>query len=205
MALSTYADFATALADHFIPARIAADREAKMRARIFLYSHLFGPFIGSAVPLAIFAFDAAADYRAAVLFASILSFWIFPFALKHTGAYRTLAFISIQNLIFAILWSCYCYGGVRSPTLAWVLTIPLLAFLYIGPSSRLRLALAGHFVVSALFFVGVNELFEPPPLTMLPVAIQALGLVSTTAAALYVAMMALFYANALASQVELKA
>jgi signal transduction histidine kinase len=94
---------------------------------------------------------------------------------------------------------------VRSPTLAGVLTIPLLSFLYIGPSSRLRLAVMAQFVVSALIFVGVNKLFEPPPLTMLPVAIQALGLVSTTAAALYVAMMALFYANALASQVELKA
>ena len=36
------------------------------------------------------------------------------------------------------------------------------------------------------------------------VATESLGLVSTTAAALYVAMMALFYATALASQVELK-
>ena len=139
-----------------------------------------------------------------MLFASILSFWIFPIALKYTGAYRTLAFISIQNLIFAILWSCYCYGGVGSPTLAWVLTIPLLSFLYIGPSLRLRVALAGQFIVSALIFFGVNEFFEPPPLTMSMVALQALGLISTIAAALYVVMMALFYANALASQVELK-
>jgi signal transduction histidine kinase len=55
-----------------------------------------------------------------------------------------------------------------------------------------------------LIFFGVNQLFDAPAVTMSPVAIQALGLVSTTAAALYVAMMALFYANALASQIELK-
>jgi signal transduction histidine kinase len=47
-------------------------------------------------------------------------------------------------------------------------------------------------------------LFPPPPVTMSLVATESLGIVSTTAAALYVAMMALFYANALASQVELK-
>ncbi len=205
MALTKYADYATQIADYFIPPSLAADREAKKRARIFLYSHLFGPFIGSAVPLAVFAFDSGADYKAAVLLASILSFWVYPFLLKYTAAYRTLSFVSIQTLIFAILWSCYCYGGVRSPTLAWALNIPLLAFLYVGPSSRLRVAVAAQFAISALIFFGANEFFEPPPLTMSPIAIQALGLISTIAAALYVIMMALFYANALASQVELKA
>ncbi len=204
MALSKYVDYATQLADYFIPASLASDRDAKKLARIFLYSHIFGPFIGSTVPLAIFVFEGAVDYKSILLLGSILCFWIFPFLLKYTGAYRTLAFVSVQNLIFCILWSCYCYGGVRSPTLAWVLTIPLLAFLYIGPSTRLRLALSVQFIVSALIFLGVNQLFAAPSVAMSPVAIQALGLVSTTAATLYVVMMALFYANALASQVELK-
>ena len=204
MALSKYVDYATQLADYFIPASLASDRDAKKLARIFLYSHIFGPFIGSTVPLAIFVFEGAVDFKSILLLASILCFWIFPFLLKYTGAYRTLSFVSVQNLIFCILWSCYCYGGVRSPTLAWVLTIPLLAFLYIGPSMRLRLALAVQFIVSGLIFFGVNEFFQAPPVAMAPVAIQALGLVSTIAAALYVAMMALFYANALASQIELK-
>src|SRR5947199_319011 len=84
------------------------------------------------------------------------------------------------------------------PSLAWMLNIPLLAFLYIGPSSRQRLALAAQFTTSALIFFAANKYFVPPPLTMSPIAFQALGLVSTTAAALYVVMMALFYANALA-------
>ena len=205
MALSKYFDYATQLADYFIPPEIAADRESTKLARIFLYSHIFGPFIGSTVPLAIYAVEGSSDPKAAVLLGSILAFWLFPFLLKYTGAYRTLSFLSIQNLIFCILWSCYCYGGVRSPTLAWVLTIPLLAFLYIGPSTRLRLLLAIQFAASGMVFLTVNEVFTPPPVNMAPVAIQALGMVSTTAAALYVAMMALFYANALASQVELKA
>jgi signal transduction histidine kinase len=204
MAIAKFVDYATRLADIFIPANIAADREAKKLARIFLYSHIFGPFIGSTVPLAIYIFDSRPDYRAAVLLVSILSFWMFPFALKYTSAYRTLAIISIQNLIFCILWSCYCYGEVRSPTLAWLLTVPLLSFLYVGPSTRMRLLVICQFAVSAEIFYLVNQYFPPPPVTMSLVATEWLGLVSTTAAALYVAMMALFYANALASQVELK-
>ena len=204
MALSKFVDSATQLADYFIPASVAADPEGKKLARIFLYSHIFGPFIGSTVPLAIYAVEGSADYKSELLFASILSFWVYPFLLKYTSAYRTLSFVSIQNLIFCILWSCYCYGGVRSPTLAWVLTIPLLAFLYIGSSTRLRMLLAAQFLLNGVLFFVVNEVFTPPTVAMSPVAIQALGLVSTSAAALYVAMMALFYANALASQVELK-
>lgn len=34
---------------------------------------------------------------------------------------------SVENLIFAILRSCYFHGGILSPTLPWTLTIPLLA------------------------------------------------------------------------------
>jgi len=205
MAFSKFADYATRLADYFIPASIAADREAKKLARIFLYSHIFGPFIGVTVPLAIYMLDSRPDYRETIILGSILCFWIFPFLLKYTSAYKTLSTLSIQNLISCILVGCYFYGGVRSPMLAWLLTIPLLSFLYVGPSRRMRLCLIGQFAANAVIFYWAHMVFPPPPATMSLVATESLGLVSTTAAALYVAMMALFYATALASQVELKA
>ncbi len=204
MAFSKFVDYSTRLADYFIPASIAADREAKKLARIFLYSHIFGPFIGVTVPLAIYALDTRPDYREFLILASILCFWIFPFLLKYTGAYKTLSTLSIQNLISCILVGCYFYGGVRSPMLAWLLTIPLLSFLYVGPSRRMRLALIGQFAANAIIFYWAHMLFPPPQQTMSLVATELLGLVSTTAASVYVGMMALFYATALASQVELK-
>ena len=64
------------------------------------------------MPGALFFLDPTPGYPVAVLAASITSFWIFPFLLKAIGRYNLLAFISIQNLIFCILWSCYYYGGV---------------------------------------------------------------------------------------------
>ena len=118
--------------------------------------------------------------------------------------YNPLALVSIENLIFCILWSCYFYGGVTSPTLAWVLVIPLLAFFYLGSSSKLRLIVEAMFVVNMAIF-GLFYFFGFHVNNSLPVAaMQGLGLVSTTAAALYVAMMALYYAKIQASHSELE-
>ena len=113
---------------YFIPPDILANREACKRAHVFLISHILGPFIGNVVPGTLYFIDPSAGFDVAILSLSITAFWIFPFLLRAGVRYNTLALVSIQNLIFCILWSCYFYGGVTSPTLAWVVTIPLLAF-----------------------------------------------------------------------------
>lgn len=189
--------------DWFIPADIGRDREMRKQCRLFLISHLFGPFIGNTVPLALYLFDPTPGPQVVLLAISITGFWVFPFVLRAYGHYNTLALLSIQNLIFCILWSCYFYGGVTSPTLPWVLTIPLLAFFYIGQSPSLRLIVLGMFGANlALFFVLYSTVYQPIS-HLLFEALQGLGIISTIAASLYVAMMALFYAKALASHAEL--
>src|SRR3712207_2576285 len=147
------------LVDWFIPAELAGDREGRKQARMFLISHLFGPFIGNVVPAALYVLDPTPGFDVAVLAASITAFWAFPFILRAVGRYNLLVLLSIQNLIFCILWSCFFYGGVSSPTLPWVLTIPLLAFFYLGTDSTLRLTVLGLFAVnlagfSALYLLG---------------------------------------------------
>lgn len=192
------------LANYFIPARIAADRDTRNRAHVFLISHILGPFIGNVVPISIYLLDPAPGYDVAVLAASITLFWVFPFILRAGAPYNTLALVSIENLIFCILWSCYFYGGVTSPTLAWVLVIPLLAFFYLGSSGKLRaivmLMFAANVAVFSLFYSHGFEINNKLPVA----AMQGLGLVSTTAASIYVAMMALYYAKIQASQGELE-
>jgi signal transduction histidine kinase len=193
------------LVNYFIPPEIMADREARKRANVFLISHLLGPFIGNVVPGTIYFIDPTPGYQVFVLAISITSFWVFPFLLKARVPYNPLALASVQNLIFCILWSCYFYGGVTSPTLAWVLTIPLLAFFYLGSSARLRMIVIGLFVVNLAIFVGFYQDEYPPSNGDLPAAaMQGLGLISTIAAAIYVAMMALYYAKVQTSQGELE-
>jgi signal transduction histidine kinase len=192
------------LVNYFIPPDIAADRDTRNRAHVFLVSHILGPFIGNVVPITIFVLDPSPGYDVAVLAVSITAFWVFPFLLRAGVPYNPLALVSIENLIFCIFWSCYFYGGVTSPTLAWVLVIPLLAFFYLGSSSSLRLIVMAMFTVNVAIF-GFFHFFGFEINNKLPVAaMQGLGLVSTTAAALYVAMMALYYAKVLASQGELE-
>jgi signal transduction histidine kinase len=192
------------LVNYFIPPEVAADRDARNRAHVFLVSHILGPFIGNVVPIALYVLDPAPGYEIAVLAISITAFWIFPFLLRAGAPYNPLALVSIQNLIFCILWSCYFYGGVTSPTLPWVLVIPLLAFFYLGSSKSLRLIVMAMFAANLAAFSSFY-LFGYPIKNDLPVAaMQGLGLVSTTAASLYVAMMALYYAKIQASQTELE-
>jgi signal transduction histidine kinase len=193
------------LVEWFIPPAIAADKDRRRQARMFLISHLLGPFIGNTVPLALYIFDPRPGFDVVVLAASITGFWIFPPVLRATARYELLALISIQNLIFCILWSCYFYGGVMSPTLPWVLTIPLLAFFYVGDSAPMRLAVLTMFGVNFAIFCGLYAFVHAPQPSITAAAMQGLGLISTIAAALYVTMMAVYYARALASQMELEA
>src|SRR6476620_3093073 len=193
------------LVNYFIPPEIMADREARKRANVFLMSHILGPFIGSVVPGTIYFIDPDPGYQVAVLAVSITSFWVFPFLLKARVPYNLLALVSVQNLIFCILWSCYFYDGVTSPTLAWVLTIPLLAFFYLGSSASLRMIVIGMFVVNLAIFAGFYRYGYQPVKSELPTAaMQGFGLISTIAAAIYVAMMALYYAKVQTSQGELE-
>ena len=204
-AFSAFVTLLDRLVNFFIPEKIAAKREISQRAHVFLVSHILGPFIGNVVPIAIYMIDPAPGYDVAVLAISITSFWVFPFLLKAGVPYYMLALASIENLIFCIFWSCYFYGGLTSPTLPWVLTIPLLAFFYLGSAPQLRFGVMTMFAANVGIFVWFYVTSDSERARLPVDAMQALGLVSTTAAALYVTMMALYYAKILASQSELEA
>jgi signal transduction histidine kinase len=189
--------------DWFIPADIAREREQRHCARMFLVSHVFGPFLGNILPLYLLVTGFERDYRLAVFFASITVFWAFPFALRAFGRYRLLVILSVQNLIFTIFWACFNYGGVSSPFLPWVLTIPLLAFFYVGRATWMIWVLP---TLIALNSLGFSVLYLAgggyPPVDL--VSLHVLGLLSIVSASCYVSMMALYYASVLSSQVELE-
>src|SRR3954453_9346267 len=98
--LSTAGRRLNAFVDYFIPVQMAADREMRQQARMFLFSHLFGPFVGNVVPAAIYVLDPHPTYDVLVLAVAITSFWIFPFALRMLGRYNVMVVLSVQNLIF---------------------------------------------------------------------------------------------------------
>jgi len=190
--------------DWFIPAGVKENAELLQRARMFLISHLFGPFLGHTITVYLYIIDPAPNYALWVLAASISLFLCFPFALKWTGWYNTLAVLSVQNLIFAILWGCYHYGGLSSPFLPWLLTVPLLAFFYLGSAAKQRLLvlslLAFNFSGFYVAYAQGHSFPEHIPLSEL----SGIGIISTLCAAVYVSIMALYYGNVVASQSELE-
>jgi signal transduction histidine kinase/CheY-like chemotaxis protein len=192
------------LLDWFIPPAVKADREMVQPARMFLISHLFGPFMANTIVIYLYVIDPTPGLGLAVLAAALNCFWAFPFALKYLGHYHLLAMLSVENLIFSILWGSYHYGGVSSPFLPWLLVVPLLAFFYLGPATLLRLAalllLAVNFGFFYLSYAFGHSFPEHVPLS----ALTGIGLISTLCSAVYVSMMALSYANTVANQSELE-
>jgi signal transduction histidine kinase len=195
---------AMAFVDSFIPAGVEYRADQIRDFRVFLISHVFGPFLGSSVPIALYLLDPTPDYTVAVLALSIWAFWIFPPLLKAFGHYEVLVLVSVQNLNFCILWSCFFYGGVASPTLPWVLVIPLLGFFYLGSSARMRLIVLGQFALNVVAFSLLYTIMPPAGHDLPEAAVQFLGLTSTAAASIYVAMMAVYYARVLSGQAELE-
>ena len=192
------------LLDWFLPPALGTSRETQQPARMFLISHIFGPFLGHTITIYLYLLDPHPDYALWVLAASITAFWAFPFALKLTGAYTPLVLISVQNLIFAVLWGAYHYGGVSSPFLPWLPVVPLLALFYLGLARGPRLIVFGMIAVNlTLFYVlyaSGGSFPEHVPLT----ALAGIGIVSIFCAAVYVSMMAFSYAHVVADQSDLE-
>ena len=192
------------LLDWFIPPALKADREMVQPARMFLISHLFGPFMANTIVIYLYVIDPMPGTSLAVLAMSLNAFWAFPFALKYLGHYQLLAMLSVENLIFSIFWGCYHYGGVSSPFLPWLLVVPLLAFWYLGPATLLRLLALLLIAVNFGFFYLSSALGHSFPEHVPLSALTGIGLISTLCSAVYVSMMALSYANTVANQSELE-
>lgn len=191
-----------AVVDWFIPEHLRQSRDVLHAVRMFLFSHLFGPFLGHTISLSMLYVGGRADLSWWILFLSISAFWLYPIVLRLTGWYIPLALGSIQNLMFCIFWGCYQYGGISSPIMPWLVTVPLLAFFYLpGRSTRIMvgaLIVANLGIFYALYsIVGFHE-------TVVLHGLAVLGLISTLCASAYISMMALYFASIVYSQGELE-
>ena len=191
-----------AFVDSFIPARLRQSRNTLHGVRMFLFSHIFGPFLGNTITLSMLYLGGDADLSWWILFLALSGFWVFPILLRLTGWYVPLALLSIQDLLFCIFWGSYQYGGISSPILPWLVTAPLLAFFYL-PERSTRIIVAVQIVANLALFYGVYAagwLPESEPSHGLVI----LGLISTFCASVYVSMMAIYFANIVYSHGELE-
>jgi signal transduction histidine kinase/CheY-like chemotaxis protein len=186
--------------DMFMPDRFRGDVLSERRVRMFLISHIFGPVISHPITIFLMFFDPNPWPHVPILGASITLFWVFLFAIKYFPIkYETLALLSVQNLIFAILWGSYHYGGGSSPFLMWLLIVPLLAFFYLGSTSFTRLAVIAEIGLSMLAFY-LSYLSGGFPVHIPLENLATIGILSAVLSSAYVFMMAIYYANIIDSQ-----
>lgn len=191
-----------AAVDWFIPAELKQSPGALQAVRMFLFSHLIGPILGHTITLSMLFLRGEADAAWWVLFLAITAFWPFAFVLRLTGWYVPLALLSIQNLMFCIFWGCYQYGGMSSPIMPWLVTVPLLGFFYL-PGRSTRIAVGALIVANLAVFYGLYDVVGFRE-TVAPEGLVILGLISTCCASAYVSMMALYFASIVYSQGELE-
>src|SRR5690348_13661526 len=97
MALAPPSDAAI---DWFIPDTLRVDAATLGRARIFVFSHLFGPTLGQSISVYLWILDPHPGFAYWVIVGLITSFWLLPFALKFTGRLVPLAFLTVEDLTF---------------------------------------------------------------------------------------------------------
>jgi signal transduction histidine kinase len=188
--------------DWFIPEHLKQSRDLLQAVRMFLFSHLFGPFLGLTICLSMLFVGGQADLSWWIFFAAVTAFWPFALVLRLTGWYVPLALVSIENLMFCIFWGCYQYGGISSPIMPWLVTVPLLAFFYL-PERSTRIIVALLIVANLALFYAVYSAMGFRE-TVAPHGLVVLGLISTLCASVYVSMMALYFASIVFSQGELE-
>ncbi|MGH7487267.1 MAG: hypothetical protein ACREMY_16960, partial [bacterium] len=197
--LTNFTTRLNASVDWFIPEHLKQSRNMLQAVRMFLFSHLFGPLLGHTISLSMLYIGGQADLSWWILFLAITAFWPFAIVLRLTGWYVPLALISIENLLFCIFWGCYQYGGMTSPIMPWLVTVPLLAFFYL-PERSTRIMVTVLIVANLVLFYGVYSTMGFRETAAAPHGLVLLGLVSTLCASVYVSMMALYFASIVYSQ-----
>jgi signal transduction histidine kinase len=187
--------------DYYIPGEMQVNPEAHRRSRMFMLSHVFGPFLGSSIPIYLMITGISRDYRVFIFLISVLSFWVYPLLLRATGRYQLLSFVSVQNLIFCVLWACYSFGAMSSPFIPWILMFPLLAFLYLPPAGWVRNVLLVQIYGSlGIFLAMVISGYHFPAVKIAD--LEVIGMISMAAVAVYFSMMSLYFAKMFQEQRE---
>lgn len=184
------------------PAIEADDGSDRQHVRIFVLSHMTGPFIGLALSAFLLLLGFPVDARLGGFTFLVCLFWAYPVALALGASYRVASLASLQHLVFTIFWASHGYGGLTSPFLLWLAIVPLLAFLYSAPRIRLWLTLLAMMGAATCLFAIFVEFVLPPPIGDAE-ALRWLALVSLLSAAAYVAMMAVYFGQLLNSRNEL--
>lgn len=187
--------------DWFVPAELQRSTATLWRGRIFVISHILGPFSAIAILGYLYRALTVHDWVYWTLCVLCGSFWTLPLALKLTRNLTKPALFSFCVLTFISVFGSFFFGGVSSPFLPWFLTAQMLGFFYLSDRPLLVLGIIGFHLAafSAAYFMN-GSFPERVPLSDL----STVGMISVCAATLYNSMMAIYYAYVMVAQSALQ-
>jgi signal transduction histidine kinase len=187
--------------DWFVPAELQRSTATHWRARIFVISHVLGPFSAVAILGYLYRVLAVHDWVFWVLCVLCGSFWTLPFVLKLARNLFKPALYSFFVLTVISVFGSFFYGGVSSPFLPWFLTAQMLGFFYLSDRPRLVLGIIG---ASLAAFSAAYLVMGSFPVRVPVRELSTVGMISVCAATIYNSMMAIYYAYVMVAQSALQ-
>ena len=187
--------------DWFVPAELQKSTATLWRARIFVISHLVGPF--SAVAILGYLYRVMPEHDGVFWTLCVMcgSFWALPFALKLARDLYKPALFSFCVLTSVSVIGSFFYGGVSSPFLPWFLTAQMLGFFYLSDRPFMVLGIIGaNLAAFSVAYLTQGAFPERVPVGNL----STVGMISICAATIYNSMMAIYYAYVMVAQSALQ-
>ena len=184
----------------FIPEQALRGRTEWELARIFVFTHIFGPIIAQPMSIYLYMVSPDLEYPLIILALAICSFWALPFVLRRTGSIYLPALISFQLLAGASLFGAFHYGGFSSPFLPWLVVSLLLGLFYLSKRTKVVLTLFALDVCVFFTFVLAHGMPRRIPVEDLSI----LGWLSIASATTYMTWMALYYSRIIGLRAELE-
>ena len=193
-------NWALSLIDWFIPAELRYERSELSLSRNFVFTHLFGPLISQSILLFLYWSDPQGGWPMWTIFVCVWTFWLLPVFLKFSGDLYLSATLSVQLLAFVSLFGAFFYGGASSPFLPWLIVSLLLGFFYLSKRPLVVIAMftlnLAVFFSAYLVFGFVERVARENLVTV--------SWISIFSATVYMAWMAVYYANMLSTRGELQ-
>ena len=187
--------------DWFVPVEMQKSTATLWRARIFVISHVLGPFSAVAILGYLYRVLPAHDWVFWTLCVLCGSFWTLPFALKQSRDLYKPALFSFCVLTSVSVFGSFFYGGVSSPFLPWFLTAQMLGFFYLSGRPLMVLGIIGANLAAFSVAYLANDAFPE----RVPVGnLSTVGMISVCAATIYNSMMAIYYAYVMVAQSALQ-
>lgn len=188
------------LIDWFMPTQRLVNRTDKGLARVFVFTHIFGPTMAQPMWIYIWLVSGKLAGTVAVLMACTAAFWTLAFLLRRTANIQLVSMLSFQLLALTSLFASYHFGGFNSPFLQWLIVSLLLGLFYHAKNSVLVLTI---FFAYVLAFGSLVWWFAPQ--NQLPVEqLEVLRWLSVASAAIYMTWMALYYSRVVGLRAELE-